>query len=42
MIISYMTDMMGKEDIFMALLIQGVLKEMQKWITHSHHELKIL
>ena len=42
MIISYMTGMMERVDISMALLIQGVLKEMQKWITHSHHELKIL
>ncbi len=35
MIISYMTGMMEKEGIFMALLIQNVLLEMQKWTIHS-------
>ena len=34
--------MMEKEGIFMALLFQNVLLEMQKWTIHSHHELKTL
>ena len=38
----YMTGMMEKGDIFMALLIQNALLEMQKRIIHSHHELKTL